>query len=98
AKSRGATIYGEVVGFASGSAADRNFVANRQLALTQVMRGALRDAGVAAAEVGHIHAHGLGTRSGDIEEAAAIGDIFGEVDRQPPVTAAKSYFGNLGAG
>jgi 3-oxoacyl-[acyl-carrier-protein] synthase II len=98
AQSRGATIYGEVVGFASGSVADRNFVADRELALAQVMRGALRDAGASPAEVGHIHAHGLGTRTGDVEEAAAIRSVFGDADKQPMVTAAKSYFGNLGAG
>jgi 3-oxoacyl-[acyl-carrier-protein] synthase II len=98
AQSRGATIYGEVVGFASGSVADRNFVADRELALAQVMRGALRDAGASPAEVGHIHAHGLGTRTGDVEEAAAIRSVFGDADNQPTVTAAKSYFGNLGAG
>jgi 3-oxoacyl-[acyl-carrier-protein] synthase II len=98
AQARGATIYGEVIGTASSSVANRNFVADRHLALAQAMRGALRDAGVAPHEVGHIHAHGLGTHTGDAEEAAAIGDIFGGVDQQPPVTAAKSYFGNLGAG
>jgi 3-oxoacyl-[acyl-carrier-protein] synthase II len=47
--------------------------------------------------IGHIHAHGLGTHTGDAEEAAAIVSVFGNVARQPPVTAAKSYFGNLGA-
>ena len=98
AQARGATIYGEVVGTASASVADRNFVARRDQAVSRVMQATLRDAGAAPDEVGHIHAHGLGTRSSDAEEAAAIGTVFGNVDRQPPVTAAKSYFGNLGAG
>ena len=48
------------------------------------------------ADVGHIHAHGLSTRSSDIEEARAIREVFGTLP--VPVTAAKSYFGNLGAG
>jgi 3-oxoacyl-[acyl-carrier-protein] synthase II len=48
--------------------------------------------------VGHLHAHGVATRSGDADEARAIREVFGEPDQQPPVTAAKSYFGNLGAG
>jgi 3-oxoacyl-[acyl-carrier-protein] synthase II len=49
-------------------------------------------------EVGHIHAHGLGTQSCDAEEAAAIRNVFGRRADMLPVTAAKSYFGNLGAG
>ncbi len=48
------------------------------------------------AEVGHVNSHGLGTRSGDAEEAAAIHQVFGADN--VPVVAAKSYFGNLGAG
>ncbi len=63
-----------------------------------MLRGALRDAGASPQDVGHIHAHGASTRSGDVEEAQAICAVFGSAEKQPPVTAAKSYFGNLGAG
>jgi len=48
-------------------------------------------------DIGHVHAHGLSTRSCDEEEAAAIQAVFGTRSSQPPITAAKSYFGNLGA-
>lgn len=98
AQARGATIYAEVVGTASCSVADRNFVARRDLAVTHVLRGALRDAGAATGDVGHIHAHGLGSPATDADEARAIQTVFGEPAKQPPVTSAKSYFGNLGAG
>jgi 3-oxoacyl-[acyl-carrier-protein] synthase II len=98
ARSRGATIYGEVLGTASSTVQDRNRVAHRGQALEQVLRGTLRDAGLTAKDVGHIHAHGTGSRSGDVEESRAINAVFGPPDRQPPVTTAKSYFGNLGAG
>lgn len=98
AQTRGATIYGEVLGAASAIVQDHNRVARRGKALERVMRGALRDAGATPTDVGHIHAHGASTRSGDREEAEAICAVFGPPDRQPPVTAAKSYFGNLGAG
>jgi 3-oxoacyl-[acyl-carrier-protein] synthase II len=98
AQARGATIYGEVLGAASATVQDRSRVARRGKALERVLRGALRDAGATPADVGHIHAHGASTRSGDREEAEAICAVFGAPDRQPPVTAAKSYFGNLGAG
>ncbi len=96
AEARGAKIYGEVIGTSSSSVADRQRVANRHQALVNAMRGAMRDAGTSPADIGHIHAHGLSTRSSDVEEASAIREIFGDV--QVPITAAKSYFGNLGAG
>ena len=48
--------------------------------------------------IGHLHAHGLSTRSCDIEEARAIDEVFGRPAQPLPVVAAKSYFGNLGAG
>ena len=96
AKARGATIYAEVVGHSSSQVADRNFVAHRDTALENVMRGALKDAGMTPEQVGHVHAHGLSTRTCDVDEARAIQKVFGT--RPVPVTAAKSYFGNLGAG
>ncbi len=48
-----------------------------------------------ASEIGHIHAHGLATTTCDQAEAQAIKNILGNADI--PVTAAKSYMGNLGA-
>jgi 3-oxoacyl-[acyl-carrier-protein] synthase II len=62
--------------------------------LANVLRALLRS--IAREEVGHINAHGLSTKSCDAEEAQAIAEVFGE--RSVPVVAAKSYFGNLGAG
>jgi 3-oxoacyl-[acyl-carrier-protein] synthase II len=62
------------------------------------MRKSLQHSGIAPDEVGHIHAHGLSTRSCDADEAKAIRDVFGDAADKVPVTAAKSYFGNLGAG
>jgi 3-oxoacyl-[acyl-carrier-protein] synthase II len=97
AQKRGAKIYGELLGMASGIVADRQGVAQRGVALANVMRAALRDAGLAASDVGHINAHGLSTRSSDVEEAWAIGEVFGPRAASVPVIAAKSNFGNLGA-
>jgi 3-oxoacyl-[acyl-carrier-protein] synthase II len=77
---------------------DRNFVAHRDRALGNVIRMTLADAGATIDDVGHIHAHGLATQSCDVEEASAIREVFGARADTLPVTAAKSYFGNLGAG
>ncbi|HTQ38243.1 MAG TPA: beta-ketoacyl-[acyl-carrier-protein] synthase family protein [Pirellulales bacterium] len=98
AQARGATILGEIVGHGSSHVADKNCVAHRDVALKNVMNNSLRGAGMSPGEVGHIHAHGLSTRSCDIDEAKAIREVFGSAADQVPVTAAKSYFGNLGAG
>jgi len=98
AEARGATIYGEVLGAATSSAADRNRVARRDRAMANAMRGALERAALRVADVGHINAHGLATRTSDIEEARAIGEVFADRKEPVPVVAPKSYFGNLGAG
>jgi 3-oxoacyl-[acyl-carrier-protein] synthase II len=95
---RGATIYGEVIGAGSSSVAAKNFVAHRETALRNAMRSTLRDAKASPADVGHIQAHGLSTHTSDVAEARALAEILGDRLARVPVTAAKSYFGNLGAG
>jgi 3-oxoacyl-[acyl-carrier-protein] synthase II len=98
ARSRGARIHGEVVGHASRAATNPDHVGGRRQALALAMRQALSVAGLAAEELGHIHAQGLSTVGGDRDEAAAIGDVFGGAVATVPTVAAKSHFGNLGAG
>ncbi|HEY2880775.1 MAG TPA: beta-ketoacyl-[acyl-carrier-protein] synthase family protein [Pirellulales bacterium] len=98
AQARGATILGEIVGHGSSHAADKNCVARRDVALANVIRSSLRGSGMQPGEIGHIHAHGLSTRSCDVDEAKAIREVFDAAADKIPVTAAKSYFGNLGAG
>jgi 3-oxoacyl-[acyl-carrier-protein] synthase II len=98
AKARGATIYAEIVGHGASHVADKNCVAKRDAALGNVLRASLRSAEMSPSEIGHIHAHGLSTRMCDVDEAKAICDVFGPTADKVPVTAAKSYFGNLGAG
>jgi 3-oxoacyl-[acyl-carrier-protein] synthase II len=97
ARRRGARILGEVIGHGSSSVVDRNDAPDTELAMVNAMTAALRSAGLAPSRIGHVHAHGLSTRKGDAEEARAIRRVF--ADRPDvPVVAAKSYFGNLGAG
>jgi 3-oxoacyl-[acyl-carrier-protein] synthase II len=98
AQARGATIHAEIVAGASSSVADRNLVAHRDQAMANALSAALRNARLKPEQIGHLHAHGLSTRSGDVEEAWAIRQVFGDRPEPLPVVAAKSYFGNLGAG
>jgi 3-oxoacyl-[acyl-carrier-protein] synthase II len=98
AMARGATIYGEIAGAGSSQVADRNLIARRDRALANAMHRALQDAAASPEEVGHVHAHGISTPQGDIEEARALHAVFGPRAAHVPVVAAKSHFGNLGAG
>lgn len=98
AKARGATIYAEIVGHGSSQVSDRHSVAHRKQALANAIRMTLADAKATIDDVGHIHAHGLGSKNCDAEEAQAIREVFDARADTLPVTAAKSYFGNLGAG
>ncbi len=98
AKARGAKILGEIVATASSSVIEPHMIARRDEAIANVLRAVLKQAEMSPQSIGHIHAHGLGTRSGDADEARAIARVFGGRADAVPVVAAKSYFGNLGAG
>ena len=65
-------------------------------AIAGALGAALQTAGLSPSDLGHINAHGAGTLEGDPIEAAAIAEVLAGAD--VPVTAPKSYFGNLGAG
>jgi 3-oxoacyl-[acyl-carrier-protein] synthase II len=82
----------------AGEASRSESTAATQLATGESIRRAIRAALVAAGlesfHIGHVNAHGNSTREDDPVEAGAIRDTLGDV----PVTAPKSYFGNLGHG
>lgn len=98
AQRRGATILGAVLGTGSSCVLDRQGRPSVRQALVNAIRAALHDAGLQPQDIGHINANGLGSKLGDVEEARAIQEIFGEDARKLPVTALKSYFGNAGSG
>ncbi|UQI45185.1 hypothetical protein M1P56_12920 [Streptomyces sp. HU2014] len=64
--------------------------------IVRALHSALRDAGCAPQDIGHINAHGTSTRLNDAAEAAALNEAFAGCP--PPVTAPKSVIGHtLGA-
>jgi 3-oxoacyl-[acyl-carrier-protein] synthase II len=66
--------------------------------VVRAMQLAIERAGVAAADVAHVNAHGTGTPAGDPIEAAAIRRVFGDGSGAPLVSATKSMTGHcLGA-
>ena len=98
AESRNAKIYGEIVGYGSSFVAESQGSGCCSQAVIQAIKMALDMAGMAPVEIGHVHAHGLSTQQADLEEAQAIHAVFSECSSALPVVAAKSHFGNLGAG
>ena len=94
---RGAKIYGEILGFGSGCDGAPAGGLDPDGPGTEIAtRAALRDAGLAPAEIGHVNAHGAGTQVMDLAESRALGRVFGE--NGVPVTALKGYMGNMVSG
>ncbi|MBA3267851.1 MAG: beta-ketoacyl-ACP synthase II [Acidimicrobiia bacterium] len=94
AVSRGADIWGEVVGY--GRNADAYHVTAPSpggVGAAACMQLALADAGLEPSDVGHINAHGTSTELNDAAEAEAIVKVFGE--NGPPVTSVKGAIGHL---
>jgi len=94
AEARGAKIYCRILGYAATFEPRANGAPMTGKGIGKAIAGALREAGLSAEEVGHVNAHGLSTLHDDRIEAQAIRQVLGDV----PVTAPKSFFGNLGAG
>ncbi len=93
AESRGARIMAHVLGDSQSFETNANGAASGPNAYHRVINAALRSASLEADDIGHVNAHGVSTVEDDIIEARAIHDCLGDA----PVTAPKSFFGNLGA-
>ena len=93
ALARGAKIYAEVIG--GGMSADAYHITASHpegLGASLVMQRALDDAGISAADVDYINAHATSTPQGDMCEAIAINQLFG--DTRPMVSSTKSMTGH----
>ena len=93
AEARGADILGRLIGWANTCEPRARRSRLRGAGLRRAMHMALRRANLQAGSLGHVNAHGVSTIGDDQLEARAIADVAHSV----PVTAPKSYFGNLGA-
>jgi 3-oxoacyl-[acyl-carrier-protein] synthase II len=94
---RGAAIHGELLGAGSGcDAMSRGGLDPEGTGTEIAIASALREAGLSPSAIGHINAHGSGSRVGDLAEARAFHRVFGTTP--PPVTALKGYIGTLASG
>jgi len=96
AKARGATIYGELVGFGmSGDAFHMTSPPADGAGAAAAMVNAIKDAKLANESIGYINAHGTSTPAGDKAEAAAVKSVFGDHAYDLLVSSTKSMTGHL---
>ena len=96
AKARGAKIYAELVG--AGLSADAHHLTASHpegLGAKLVMMNALEDAELKPEDIDYINVHGTSTPVGDISEAKAIKEVFGEHAYKLNISSTKSMTGHL---
>ncbi len=93
---RGATIYGELVGYGSSNDAyDLAVPSENGEGAARAIAMALRKAKLFPAEVDYINAHGTGTPLNDKFETAAIKQVFGDHAKRLMVSSTKSMLGHM---
>ena len=96
AKARGAKIYAEMVG--EGMSADAYHITASHpegLGAKLVMENALKDANIKPEDIDYINVHGTSTHVGDISEAKAIKEVFGDHAYELNISSTKSMTGHL---
>lgn len=96
ALARGAHIYCEVAGV--GMSADAHHITASHpegLGAKLVMQRALKDAEMLPEDIDYINVHGTSTPVGDISEAKAIKDVFGDAAYKLNISSTKSMTGHL---
>ncbi|MBR1666742.1 MAG: beta-ketoacyl-ACP synthase II [Bacteroidaceae bacterium] len=96
AKARGAKIYAEMVG--AGMSADAYHITATHpegLGAKLVMERTLKDAGLKPEDIDYINVHGTSTHVGDISEAKAIKEVFGDAAYKLNISSTKSMTGHL---
>jgi 3-oxoacyl-[acyl-carrier-protein] synthase II len=96
AQRRGATIFGEILGY--GSTADAYRVTDihpEGRGAIRCMQMALRDAQLNPSDIDYVNAHGTSTQVNDRVETIACREVFGENAKNTPISSTKSMMGHL---
>lgn len=88
---RGATILGEVIGYGFSSNGEHISVPNVD-GPKRSLQMAIRDADIDIKDIMYVNAHATSTPIGDMNEAKAIAEVFGE--HKPYVASTKSFTGH----
>ena len=92
---RGVRIYAEVAGF--GASCDAHHITSpdpQAEGAVAAMTNAIREAGMEAADVDYVNAHGTSTPRNDVVETKAIKRVFGARAATVPVSSSKSVTGH----
>jgi len=96
AQARGANIYCELAGFGmSGDAHHITSPPDDGAGAVAAMANAMQDAGLAAADIDYVNAHGTSTPQGDVAETLAIKAAFGAHAERVAISSTKSMIGHL---
>ncbi len=96
AKSRGANILAEIIGFGSTADAFRiTDIHETGRGGTAAMKLALKDANVSESDIDYISAHGTATTENDRIETLAVKNAFGDLAYKIPISSIKSMLGHL---
>ena len=94
ALARGARVRGRLLGY--GTSCDAAHLTKLDAAgQARALAAALRDAGLQPGDVGYCNAHGTATKIGDLVEAQALAQVFGQALPGLRVSSTKALHGHL---
>jgi 3-oxoacyl-[acyl-carrier-protein] synthase II len=96
AHARGARIYAEIVGYATGSEAFHIAAPLPDgIGVAACMQAAIESAGITPDAIDYVNAHATSTPLGDVNETQGLKLVFGERAGRIPISATKSMTGHL---